>query len=289
MTGGAEAIAPQSRHATAYRVRFDEAGPDAVLRTSGFMRYAQDLAWLHSTALGFGREWYAERGLTWLVRAAELVVAAPAPMGFTVEAATQVAGIRRVFARRRGEFHVTAESPPPGQPTGGPGPDRTLAGWVNTDWVLIDARGALTRIPEIFAEHFGGARMSGSVGRIALPPTPPSAVHRRFAVRPHELDPMAHANNAIYIDWLEEAVVDAGRGLGIDARSDLAAMPRHYRVEYVLAVEPGAELDGAAWFEDGGWSYRLANAATGADLFRARLEPGDGSAGPSEPASEMEE
>ena len=36
------------------------------------MRYAQDLAWQHSTDLGFGREWYAEHGLTWLVRAAEL-------------------------------------------------------------------------------------------------------------------------------------------------------------------------------------------------------------------------
>ena len=38
---------------TSYRVRFDEAGPDGHLRTSGFMRYAQDLAWQHSADLGF--------------------------------------------------------------------------------------------------------------------------------------------------------------------------------------------------------------------------------------------
>src|SRR4029079_2038825 len=63
-----------SSHETAYRVRFDEAGPDGTLRTSGLMRFAQAVAWLHSTALGFGREWYAERRLTWLVRAAELEV-----------------------------------------------------------------------------------------------------------------------------------------------------------------------------------------------------------------------
>jgi len=74
-------------HEARYRVRFDEAGPDGRLRTSGLMRYAQDVAWQHSTALGFGRDWYLERGLTWLVRSAELEVLAPIPMGVNVLAA----------------------------------------------------------------------------------------------------------------------------------------------------------------------------------------------------------
>lgn len=250
-----------SFHETAYRIRFDEAGPDGMLRTSGFMRYAQDLAWLHSTELGFGREWYAERGLTWLVRAAELNVSAAAPMGSTIEARTEVVGIRRVFARRRGQFRL---------------PDGRPAGRVHTDWVLIDARGALTRIPPIFSERFGGEALTGGVGRLPLPPTPADVIHRRFAVRPHELDPMDHANNATYLDWLEEAVLATAAvgGNGSAGPADVAATPRRYRLEYVLAVEAGAELDGAAWPEDGGWSYRLTSAATGADLFRARFEPG---------------
>src|SRR5207247_6493647 len=95
---------PASSWETSYRVRFDEAGPDGRLRTSGFMRYAQDLAWQHSAELGFGRAWYAERGLTWLVRAAELMIVASPEMGSTVGARTAIVGIRRVFARRRGEF-----------------------------------------------------------------------------------------------------------------------------------------------------------------------------------------
>ena len=42
---GLEATATQpSSHETTYRVRFDEAGPDGILRTSGLMRFAQDLA-----------------------------------------------------------------------------------------------------------------------------------------------------------------------------------------------------------------------------------------------------
>jgi acyl-ACP thioesterase len=252
---------------TTYRVRFDEAGPDGLLRTSGFMRYAQDLAWQHSSDLGFGRAWYAERGLTWLVRAAELVISRAPEMGTTINARTAIVGIRRVFARRRGEFLLA---------------DGTPAGWVHTDWVLIDARGALTRIPSIFPETFGGAELMGSVGRIPLPPTPPGAVHRRFAARLHELDPMGHANNAVYLDWLEESIVAADPAGSQAATSDL---PRRYRMEYALAVEAGAELDGAAWQDDIGWSYRLAGADGGADRFRARVATGRVAADPAEDAA----
>lgn len=249
----------RSFHDTSYRVRFDEAGPDGLLRTSGLMRFAQDLAWLHSTALGFGREWYAERGLTWLVRAAELDVLAGVPMGTDVAARTEVVGIRRVFARRRGTFRLA---------------DGTLAGRVVTDWVLIDDRGSLTRIPPVFSEMFGGAELTGSVGRLALPPTPDAAPRRSFAVRPHEIDPMGHANNAIYLDWLEESVAAAGGG------EALAALPRRYRLEFALAAEGGAPLEAAAWPDEGGWCFRLTHGSSGADLFRARLEPDATGPGP---------
>ena len=241
---------PPSFHETSYRVRFDESGPDGLMRTSGFMRYAQDLAWQHSTALGFGREWYASRGLTWLVRAAELVVLAPVPMSTKLLARTEVVGIRRVWARRRGTFRL---------------PDGTLAGWVNTDWVLIDGRGALTRVPPVFTEMFGGDELDGSVGRLALPETPADADASDLAVRPHDLDPMGHANNAAYVDWFEEAV---GR---IDPVA-LRSIPRRYRLEYALAADAGAPLVAAAWTDDGGWSFRLTHRTTGADLFRARMD-----------------
>jgi len=244
-----------SFHETAYRVRFDEAGPDGLLRTSGLMRYAQDLAWLHSTALGFGREWYAERGLTWLVRAAELAVLAPIPMGTNVTARTQVVGMRRVFARRRGTFGLA---------------DGTPAAWVHTDWVLIDARGALTRIPPVFSEMFGVGEVPGTVGRVALPPTPPGATTGTLAVRPHELDPMGHPNNAIYLDWMEETVFAA------NGRSAAEAVPRRYRLEYALAAAPGAELAAAAWPVPDGWAFRLTDPAAGSELFRAVLATSEG-------------
>jgi len=237
-----------------YRVRFDEAGPDGLARTSSILRYAQDVAWLHSTARGFDRDWYGQRALTWLVRSAELEILAPVPLGTTIVSRTAVIGQRRVWARRRGEFSL---------------PDGTLAGWVHTDWVMIDGRGALTRIPEIFAEQFRIPESSGQISRVPLPPTPIAASRRGFAVRPHELDPMDHVNNAVYLDWLEEAVLRAAPEAGKVA---LGTIPRRYRLEYAAAADPAAALEDAAWPDgDAAWSYRLSGPG-GADLFRARLE-----------------
>jgi acyl-ACP thioesterase len=242
-------------HEASYRVRFDEAGPDGLLRTSGLLRYAQDVAWLHSTARGFDRDWYSQRELTWLVRCAELEVLVPVPMGTTLLSRTAVVGQRRVWARRRGEFIL---------------PDGMLAGWVHTDWVMIDGRGVLTRIPAIFAEEFRIPESTDQIGRVPLPPAPAGTPARQFAVRPQELDPMGHVNNAVYLDWFEEAILAATDG----DRKDLVAVPRRYRLEYAATADPGTVLEDSAWTDgDGTWSYRLAGAG-GPDLFRATLGRG---------------
>jgi acyl-ACP thioesterase len=232
-----------------YRVRFDEAGPDGRLRTSAILRYAQDLAWVHSNALGFDRAWYAERGLTWLVRAAELAVVAPVAVGATLTGITRVVGFRRVWSRRRTEFLVEDE----------------LAAWIHIDWVLLDARGSPTRIPPIFEEIFQGQPATFALGRVPLGDPTADAARHGFSVRPQELDPLDHANNAVYADWLEEAVIAAG---------DLAAtraIPRRLRLEYALPAEAGATVGSLAWPADDGWSFRLTGPG-GSDLLRARLE-----------------
>jgi acyl-ACP thioesterase len=246
-------------HEASYRVRFDEAGPDGLLRTSGLLRYAQDVAWQHSTVRGFDRDWYSQRQLTWLVRCAELEILAPVQMGTTILSRTAVVGQRRVWARRRGEFLL---------------PDGSLAGWVHTDWVMIDGRGALTRIPDIFGKEFRIPEMTGQIGRVALPPTPASAARRSFTVRPHELDPMDHVNNAVYVDWLEESIVSADPAGG---RRLLAAVPRRYRLEYAAAADPGMNLTDASWTDESGMTaYRLSVDDGGGDLFRATFEADGG-------------
>jgi len=236
-----------------FRVRFDEAGPDGLVRTSTLLRYAQDLAGVHSADRGFDRAWYAQRGLTWLARAAAVAVLAPIVHGSNLTGSTCVVGERRVWARRRTVFR---------DGEGG------VVAWTHVDWVLLDARGAPTRIPPEFEGAFGTPKATFPLGRVDLEEAPTGAALMRFRVRPQELDPMDHANNAVYADWLDEAVIGAADPAAV------RAIPRLVRLEYARPAEPGAELTGAAWQCDGGWAYRLADAG-GTDLLRAHVAPTD--------------
>lgn len=238
-----------------YRVRFDECGPDGLLRTSSLLRWAQDLAWYHSAQRGFTRAWYAERGLVWLARAAEVAVLAPVRVGDELSGTTRVTGWRRVWARRRTEF-IDAQG--------------RLAGWTHVDWVLLDARGAPTRIPREFDGVFGVPDATFPLGRVDPGSTPADADRATFVVRPQELDPMDHANNAVYADWVEERVMSAGGEDGIDASRRL---PRLERLEYARAAEPAMAVTALTWrADDGGWWCRLQDDA-GTDLLRAHLGP----------------
>jgi acyl-ACP thioesterase len=233
-------------HAT-YRVRFDEAGPDGTLRTSGLLRYAQDIAWQHSEELGFDRAWYAKRRLTWLVRAAEIDVSASPPMGSTLDVSTEVLGYRKVWARRRSEIRLE---------------DGDLAAWVHTDWLLIDAIGRPTRVPAEISHLLAAPVIHSALARVDPGPTPDNAALRRFTVRPQELDPLDHVNNAVYVDWLEEGIRDAG--------GSTAAL-RRFHLEYAAAAEPDAELERMTWSRDDGWAHLIRQGDT--VFLRARADP----------------
>ena len=238
--------------AAGYRVRFDEAGADGRVRTSALLRYAQDIAWRHSEDLGFDRTWYMERGRWWVVRAVELEVLEPISMGHTLRLATAVLGHRRIWARRRGEFRLA---------------EGTLAAVATTDWVIVDGRGRIVRIPEDFGDAFPNPELDDEIIRVAPPAAPPGARRLVLDVRPQDLDPMGHVNNAVYLDWIEEVVATAG-----DPAATTVA-PRRAAIEYAASAEPGDRVEAAAWAGDGGWWVRLTRQSDGADLVRARLEP----------------
>ncbi|HEY3333597.1 MAG TPA: acyl-ACP thioesterase domain-containing protein [Candidatus Limnocylindrales bacterium] len=243
-----------------YRVRFDECGANGVVRTSALLRYAQDVAWIHSERLGFDRAWYADRGLAWVVRAAELGIVARVSLGDTLSITTAITGFRKVWARRRTEARLE---------------DGTLALWGHTDWVMTDHRGLPGRVPPEFPAALAVAPGPFEPGRVPLPPTPSDAVVHVTRVRPQDVDPMGHVNNAAYLDYLEEALIAAGRG----AQPAMDAIPRRVRLEFVRPAAPFGVLDGAAWFhraDDGaGWAWRLADpAAANRELARGLVLPG---------------
>jgi len=83
---------------------------------------------------------------------------------------------------------------------------------------------------------------------------------------------MDHVNNAVYADWVDEAVIRA-RG-----EADVRAIPRTMRLEYARAVEAGVRVLVEAWHEDNGWSSRIRD-ASGTEYLRSRLEADSGDIG----------
>ena len=95
MTGARGPIREVVRGVTVpYRVRFDECGPDGVVRTSALLRYAQDVAWIHSERMGFDRD--VVRGAGSRLGRARRRARDPraAPAGQVVELSTAVIGFR---------------------------------------------------------------------------------------------------------------------------------------------------------------------------------------------------
>ena len=234
-----------------YRVRFDEAGPDGRVRTSALLRYAQDVAWRHSEDLGFDRVWYTRHGRWWVVRSVELAVLAPVPMGRTLRVSTAVIGHRRIWARRLSECRLA---------------DGTLVATVTTDWVILDDRGRLVRIPDDFGLSFSNPVLPGDIVRVEQADPPADATRFAIGVRPHDLDPMGHVNNATYLDWVEEALGELGLGASV------AALPRSCRLEYRASAEPADDVTIAAWLDGERWHVRIAR-ADGVEFARASGSP----------------
>jgi acyl-ACP thioesterase len=247
------AIAPRIERI--YRVRFDEGGLDGHLRASGYLRYAQDLAWIHSESAGFGREWYGERGLTWLARSIELEIIGAAEYGSEVRVSTEVTGFRRVWARRRSEFHEH-------------GSERML-GLAITDWVLLNARGLPVRPPADVIEQFPTTGAAFTPLRIDLPPMTDEAAAGagEFSPRLSEVDPYGHVNNAAYLDYVDEQLAAIGQRAAIRHR------PRRYRGEFLAAAEPGMAIRAEAWPAESKWQLRLSSGER--ELFRATFESDD--------------
>jgi acyl-ACP thioesterase len=234
-----------------FRIRFDECTPDGTLRSSSFLRHAQDVGWVHSDLAGFDRSWYRSRGLTWLVRAVEVDIVEPIGYSETLRVSTEVAGFRRVWGRRRSEAH-------------GDNDERIRAVMI-IDWVMVGPTGAPIRIPSEIADALATEVGTFTPIRVERVEPPADAAVHTFSVRPQELDPMGHVNNAAYLDYVEEALARAGHA------DETTRYPRRYRLEYVASAEPDAELVGTLWEDELGWSYQL-RTADGRELLRARVE-----------------
>jgi acyl-CoA thioesterase FadM len=244
-------MATPQRIERTYRVRFDEAGPDGRLRSSGYLRYAQDLAWIHSETAGFGRAWYRDRGLFWLVRGVELDILEDVEYGTELVVSTEVIGFRRVIARRRSDFHL-------------PDSERKAATAL-TDWVLLKDSGRPAQPPAEILEAFPPTTDAFTPLRAVIDPAPLHSDSANFAVRRSEADPMGHVNNAVYVDYIDEGILRRSPG------DDRLPIPRRYRIEFTGSAVPGSRVVAITWGEGASWSTMLTD-ANGREMLRATLE-----------------
>ncbi len=236
---------PPYRIVRPFRVRFEEATVEHTVRSAVLLAWAADMAWQHSSLLGFGRDWYSERGLFWLVRAIRLDVLRPIHVNEQVLMSTRVWGYRRIAARRHSDIRDDAGE---------------LLARLEIDWVMTNERGMPTRVPEEMLRFVSDGAPSFEMLKVALPETPAGALEQKLTVRRRDTDPMAHVNNSVYLDYMEEALEAAGA-------SQVGSVPRTYEVDFVASAEMGDELIGRAWPQVDGWAYRLSR-ADGAEIFR---------------------
>ena len=214
-----------------YRVRFDEAGGDGRLRPSGLLRYAQDMTWRHSTMAGFDRAWYDERGMNWLVRNVKVEIEGSITYGDVLSVSTEVIGWRHVWARRRSEVRRIGSED-------GRGHDGLMA-IVDTDWVLLTTAGRPAKVPEHFARYFS-PEAGFTRDRVILPAPTTAVTTLSTRVRPLDVDPMRHMNNAAYLDMVDDGLSRLSDGHRLHR-------PDCYRIGYVWPALPGTAIDIDCW------------------------------------------
>lgn len=189
------------------------------------------MAWRHSTEAGFDRAWYAERGMNWLVRNVKVSLQQPVTYGDVLSISTEVVGWRHVWARRHSEVRRIGSED-------GRGSDGLMA-TVDTDWVLLTSAGRPARVPPEIARYFSpGTQFARDRIVLSGPGVEPTTLTTR--VRPLDVDPMRHMNNAAYVDMIDDGV---GRLPGSQRVAGLDC----YRIGYVWPALPDTALDIVSW------------------------------------------
>ncbi|MSP11568.1 MAG: hypothetical protein EXR62_01290 [Chloroflexi bacterium] len=216
-----------SRHTWEFKVREYEVDSFGHVNNAVYLQYLEQAAVEATVAAGFDMAWYAREGTAWVIRKMIIEYLAPALAGDHLSITTWVSKFGRVRANREYEIRRVA--------------DGLLLVRAQADWVYVDRTSLQpARLPRDLLDRFEPE------DQVAIPHQPferekvlPGPVrqyiHRRRVER-FELDGMRHVNNAVYLCWLEQAVVDACADAGWpDARqmeAGFAMLSRAHQIEY---------------------------------------------------------
>ena len=157
-----------------------------------------------------------------------------------------------MWARRETVVRTATDSPP-------------IAG-TTIDWVLVDGAGRPARVPDAIVTGFNEGAPTFVPARVHLATAPADAAVDPWTVGVRDLDPMAHVNNATYLDIIDEVLAGAAGAL------TGPTPPVRYAVEYLRSALPRTVVLVRHWPDGDAHAFQLTD-ETGEELIRARVEP----------------
>ncbi len=227
---------PAQSYTMPLRVRLYDLDLQDQVSCATLFRYFEETAMQASSHLGFTLDWYRERGQFWVLRTMHLERNAAAQYQDDLEIRTWVSAMTRVRADR----NYLVRRPRDGRVLA-----RAMANWVYLDRKTMHPARIAPEIVELFKD----------AEPPALPPrrehkslTHPDTDMQKTATRRveyYETDSARHVNNAVYVQWLEEAVRDAllARGHSLYTEGAPSLWFHRHRLEYLHSARPGDELD----------------------------------------------
>ena len=211
-------------------VRGYEVDATGRVHDSVFLYYVQQAAYEASVDAGYDSRRYDALGGIWVVRRQIIVYLAPLFYGDTVELTTWVSEFSRVRSPRECVLRRVSDA------------RVVAAAWV--EWVYIDSA---TRFPRRIPREMVDAFQPNGRGALdSIPPVEPARTVDgrpfvgRHRVKSYELDNLRHVNNANYLNWLNQARLDAltRAGFPLDESATrlrglgLMLTPVRYEIEY---------------------------------------------------------
>ena len=215
------------------RVRSYEGDAWGQVPASTILRYLEQSAIDAAADAGYGREFHRENRSAWVIRRMTLLFGEqPAHTGDDLEIRTWITHFAKVRGGR--EYRVANAS------TG----DMVATGLA--EWVYLNRD---TFTPMLIPPDLGARLdMPGApLGNYDAPFVDADRNGPKFKMereaRWHETDSMQHINNAIYADWLDEAMRDAVAQMGWSVaglrEQDLQLRGDYYYLDYKKAAMPG--------------------------------------------------
>jgi len=226
-----------------FRVRSTDCDAMGQVNHAVYVRYMQEAAIEASSDAGYTPEWYTEHAVSWLIRRSRIDYWQPARYGDELDVTTFVVNFRRVRSQRNYDIVRAGDGVPIARAA--------------TDWVFIDQRASTPRrIPDGISTMFLPDGQDPAAEIIADLPHPPDTpdggvFHTTRRVNYYDMDENQHVNNAVYLNYLEQATIDATASAGFDLPQwlDLGGMfvVRQHDIEYLHPAKYGDVLDIAAW------------------------------------------